>query len=130
MLVLCIFLSWFRWDNPFTGESNIWDRGFGFEVKNVIMADLFLTNTQVLTSKTITDGLEWCGLLVMFFISYLDAHSDGTHSLQRIHWWARNVMLNFQNLFRWKNKSSTSWLAKWMTLWWSDDYLTEHPITT
>ncbi len=25
----------------------------------------------------------------------LDSHSDGTHSLQRIHWWAIDVMLNF-----------------------------------
>ncbi len=29
------------------------------------------------------------------FISCLDSHSDGTHSLQRIHWWASDVMLNF-----------------------------------
>ncbi len=27
------------------------------------------------------------------FISCLDSHSDGTHSLQRIHWWASDVML-------------------------------------
>ncbi len=39
--------------------------------------------------KTIIDGLEWCGLLVDYcdvFISCLDSHSDGTHSLQIIHW--------------------------------------------
>uniref|UniRef100_A0A673MWF3 HECT-type E3 ubiquitin transferase n=1 Tax=Sinocyclocheilus rhinocerous TaxID=307959 RepID=A0A673MWF3_9TELE len=33
----------------------------------------------------LTDGLEWCGLLVDYcdvFISCLDSHSDGTHSLQ------------------------------------------------
>ncbi len=43
-------------------------------------------------------GLKWCGLLVDYcdvFISCLDSHSDGTHSLQRIHWWASEVMLNF-----------------------------------
>ncbi len=28
------------------------------------------------------------------FISCLDSHSDGTHSLQRIHWWASDAMLN------------------------------------
>ncbi len=28
-------------------------------------------------------------------ISCLDSHSDGTHSLQRIHWWESDVMLNF-----------------------------------
>ncbi len=30
-----------------------------------------------------------------FFISCLDSHFDGTHSLQRIHWSASDVMLNF-----------------------------------
>ncbi len=42
--------------------------------------------------------LEWCGLLVDYcdvFIGCLDSHSDGTHSLQRIHWWASDVMLHF-----------------------------------
>ncbi len=41
--------------------------------------------------RMLIDGLEWCGLLVDYcgvFISCLDSHSDGTHSLQRIHWWA------------------------------------------
>ncbi len=33
----------------------------------------------------VTRGLLWC----------FDSHSDGTHSLQRIHWWASDVMLNF-----------------------------------
>ncbi len=39
-----------------------------------------------------------CGLLVGYcdvFISCLDSHSDGTHSLQRIHWESSDVMLNF-----------------------------------
>ncbi len=29
------------------------------------------------------------------FISFLDSHSDGTPSLQRIYWWAKDVILNF-----------------------------------
>ncbi len=48
--------------------------------------------------KTLTDGLERCGLLVDYcdvFISCLGSHSDGTHSLQRIQWWASDVMLHF-----------------------------------
>ncbi len=39
-----------------------------------------------------------CGLLVDYcdvFISCLDSHSDGTHSLQSIHCWASVVMLHF-----------------------------------
>ncbi len=45
----------------------------------------------------LTDGLELYGLLVDYrdvFMSCLDSHSDGTHSLQRIHWWS-DVMLDF-----------------------------------
>ncbi len=48
--------------------------------------------------KTLIDGLKLCGLLVDYcdvFIRCLDSHSDGTHSLQRIHRWASDVMLNF-----------------------------------
>ncbi len=61
--------------------------------------DLFLTNMQITSlHMTLIDGLEWCGLLLDYcdvFISCLDSHSDGTHSLQRIHWWASDVMQNF-----------------------------------
>ncbi len=38
--------------------------------------------------KMLIDGLELCGVLVDYcdvFISSLDSHSEGTHSLQRIH---------------------------------------------
>ncbi len=54
------------------------------------MMNLFLTNMQLLTSQDINWWTVW-GI----FISCLDAHSDGTHSLQRIHWWANDVMLKF-----------------------------------
>ncbi len=56
------------------------------------MMDLFLTNTQLFASQ------ELCELLVDYcdvFISCFDSYSDGTHSLQRIHWWASDVKLNF-----------------------------------
>ncbi len=59
----------------------------------------------------LTDGLEWCELLVDYcdvFISCLDSHSDGTHSLQRIHWWATDVMIHFSKS---ETNSSTSWMA-------------------
>ncbi len=35
----------------------------------------------------------WCGLLWCFY-HCLDSHSDGTHSLQRIHWGVNDVMLH------------------------------------
>ncbi len=63
------------------------------------MMDLFRAETHsILFYKTLIDGLEWWGSLVDYydvFISSLDSHSDGTHSLQMIHWWASDVMLHF-----------------------------------
>ncbi len=59
--------------------------------KNILIMDLFLTNMQLLASQDVN---WWTGLLVVcgvdhcdVFISCLDSHSDGTHSLLRIHWW-------------------------------------------
>ncbi len=49
------------------------------------MMDLFLKTHSFSLNKMLIDGLEWCGLLVDYcdvFISCLDSHSDGTHSLQ------------------------------------------------
>ncbi len=51
-----------------------------------------------------------CGLLTLLvnycdvFISCLDSHSDGTHSLQRIHWWANYIKLNFSKSVPMKKK--------------------------
>ncbi len=45
-----------------------------------------------------------CGLFLDYcdvFIICLNSHSDGTHSLQRIHWWASEIMQTSPNLFRW-----------------------------
>ncbi len=45
---------------------------------------------KLLTLKdTLIDEFESCGLLVDYcdaLINSLNSHSDGTHSLQRIHW--------------------------------------------
>ncbi len=40
-------------------------------------------------------GVDYLWFIVMFLISCLDSHSDGTHSLKRIHWCASDVMLYF-----------------------------------
>ncbi len=71
----------------------LWIEDSDFTVKNVLMY-LFLTNT-VFTSQDINwwTGVVWITCDV--FISCSDSHSDGTHSLQRIHWWANDVMLHF-----------------------------------
>ncbi len=69
--------------------------------------------------NTITDGLERCGLLVDYcdvFISCLDSHSDGTHSLQRIHCWASDVKLHFSKSVPMKNQTHLhiGWMNEWM----------------
>ncbi len=44
--------------------------------------------------------MDYCNV----FISCLDSHSDGTHSLQSIHWWASDVMLIFSKSVLMKKK--------------------------
>ncbi len=67
--------------------------------KNITIIHPGLQTCNFSLNKTLTDGLEWCGLLVGYydvFISCLDSHSDGTHSLQRIHWWASEQIVIFE----------------------------------
>ncbi len=69
-----------------------------------VLIDLFLTKIQIFasqdinwckcTSKLVCVDCLWC------FLRCLD--SDGTHSLQRIHWWA-NENANFFKLFWLRN---------------------------
>ncbi len=61
--------------------------------------------------------IKWCpgvcGFLVDYcyvFISCLDSHSDGTHSLQSIHWWASDGMLNFSKSVLMKKRTHHGWL--------------------
>ncbi len=55
--------------------------------------------------------MDWSGVdylwIIVVFISCLDSHSDGTHSLQRIHWWASDAMLHFSK----SDEKTTSWNA-------------------
>ncbi len=79
-----------------------------FEVKNVLMMDLFLTNMQLFTSQDIN---WWTGGDCDVFISCLDSHSDGTHSLQSIYCWTSDEMQNFP-----KSVQSSSKNALWVCL--------------
>ncbi len=61
--------------------------------------------------KALSDGLDLCGLLVDYcdvFISGLDSHSDGTHSLQGIQW--RNAKF-LQICSEVVTNSSTPWMV-------------------
>ncbi len=89
------------WSNPLKTPIRL-------EVKNALM-DLFLTNMQLFYLQTLSERLD-CGLLVDYcdvFISCLDCYSNGTHSLQRIHWWASDVMLHFSKSVLLETNSST-----------------------
>ncbi len=62
--------------------------------------------------KTLTDGLEWCGLLVDYcdvFISCLGSHSDGTHSPQSIHCWASDECYISPNLMKKQTHLHLGW---------------------
>ncbi len=60
------------------------------------MVDFVFMNTQLSTSQDVNwwTGVDDCDV----FIICLDSHSDGTHSLQSIHWWASDVMLHFRSV--------------------------------
>ncbi len=74
-----------------TGESIIMDYGFIFSPEAMVKTPWWICFSQKHSfslHKLLIDGLEWCGLLVNYcdvFISCLDSHSDGTHSLQKIY---------------------------------------------
>ncbi len=85
----------------------------------VLMMDLFLTNTlfvKLLASKDINwwTGVVWitCRLMSFVFLSAVWTHSDGTHSLQRIHWnaklhiWWRNKLIYILDGLRVSKRSS------------------------
>ncbi len=91
-----------------------------FEVKNILIIDLFLTKMQLLSLLDVKlDGLlvDYCDV----FISYLDSQSDGTHSLQMIHFvqirsnketisstfWIAGRSVHFQQIFGWTIPLST-----------------------
>ncbi len=48
--------------------------------------------------KTLNMLKYYLWIIVRFLISCLNSHSDGTHSLQSIHWWASDVMLIFSKI--------------------------------
>ncbi len=57
--------------------------------------DLFLTNMA-------SQDVNWWTGVMWSIVMFLSAHSDGTHSLQRIHWWASDSILDF-------SKETNSW---------------------
>ncbi|XP_050993976.1 glycerophosphodiester phosphodiesterase domain-containing protein 5 [Labeo rohita] len=66
----------------------------------------------------LNDRVESCKLLTDYFdvfISCLNSQSGGTHSLQRIHWRASDIMLNFYKSVVLKRQAhlQSGQLARW-----------------
>ncbi len=97
--LICIFLSWFKQGDFFHWRKQYYGLWPCILTRNIslflehINDDLFLINKQVFTSQYINWSTEVMWITCYVFMSCLDSHSDGTHSLQRIHWWASDVML-------------------------------------
>ncbi len=93
-------------------EGSLLDYGITFWPEATVypsMMDLFLTNMQLFFN--LGTGVVWITCDV--FISCLGSHSDGTHSLQRIHWWASDVILHFS-----KSVLMNKLIYIWMTWGW------------
>ncbi len=71
------------------------------------------TSWWICHTNTVFALLERCGLLVDYcdvFMSCFYTHFDGTHSLQRIHWWASDEMLHFSKSVLMKKQTHLGWL--------------------
>ncbi len=82
-------------------------RYYGLNLKRL---DGFITNMQLF--KPLSEGLEFCGLLVEYFNVFLicfNTHSDHSHSLQRINWRASDVMLHFFKYVQMKKQTHLWW---------------------
>ncbi len=90
----------------------------GLEVKTVFetflnkYVDVNFENTRFCTSQDINCGLDSCGLLWCFH-QLFQTHFDGTHSMQIIHWWASDAMLNFTKSVLMKKNSISRMACVW-----------------
>ncbi len=101
VLDMCIFLSRFRLYDYFTGESRTQDLYFSLKQwfgVTYVLIDSFFLQTQLFT------GVRSCGFLLDY--------SDGTHSLQRIHCWASDVMLHLSKSVLMKKKTKFGLFGK------------------
>ncbi len=61
-------------------------------------------------SESATKNHDRC---ITIFISCLDSHSDGTHSLQMIHWWASDVKKKFSDVLKMSHEETNSSTIRW-----------------
>ncbi len=76
-------------------KAILWIKDCSILEKVLKLMDWFLSNMLLFASQDVN---WWMGVVRITrspLILITTAHSDGTHSLQRIHWWASVVVLNF-----------------------------------
>ncbi len=79
---------------------------------NLIMRFICVNNFFTLTPLVFTKHAAFCLTKhELMNWSGVDSHSDGTHSLQRIYWWASDVMLNISKYVLMKKQ--THLLLEW-----------------
>ncbi len=85
----------------FSGKSPLW--------KKVVLSYKIIHQHICLELFSLINS-PWsvCYLWIIVKVDYY-SHSDGTHSLQMIHWWASDGMLNFSKSE--EPKSATSWMV-------------------
>ncbi len=95
-------------NTAFSSEKVVWsESGEKYvQIKHLYKWKQFKTNMWVDFDVRGQQGMDYCDV----FISCLDSHSDGTHSLQRIHWWASDAVLHFSKSDE-ETNPSTSWMA-------------------
>ncbi len=81
------------WRHPFTAEDPLVVLVDYCDVLSAVWPLILTAPIHCRGSIGGTCGLLWC------FISCLASHSDGTHSLQRIHWWYLWIIVMFYQLF-------------------------------
>ncbi len=75
-----------------------------FEVKNILMFFFCLSFGFTRCKMMDWSGVDYCDV----FVSCLDSHSDGTHSLQRIHCWASDGKLHLSQSITMKKQTHLS----------------------
>ncbi len=66
MFDLCIFLSWFRWDNFIQEKAILWTEDLSLKFTTSWWV-CFLQTRSFSLQNTLIDGLESCGLLWCFY---------------------------------------------------------------
>ncbi len=105
---LAIQARWiFDWRNQHYGLIFKPDETVFMMIKMFLLWICLLQICSFSFQMTLIDGLESLNNLwniIMYIIIFLASHSDGTHSLHKIHQWANNAQLRYiaQNLFWWR----------------------------